>query len=125
LAGVDAVHQPDLSRCAGLVAAGVPVAASSAAPYASPGPWHGMAAAMRRETRGGRELGRDEAVTPATALALYLGAPEDPGGPSRRIEPGAMADLCLLAAPLGDALRSPSAELVRMTLVGGRVAYDS
>jgi predicted amidohydrolase YtcJ len=125
LADVDAVDLPDLYRCASLIDAGVPVAGSSDAPYATPDPWIGIDAAVRRETRDGQRLGGDEAVAPDKALALYLGASDDPGGPSRTIAVGAAADLCLFAPPLGEALRSPAAEFVRMTLVGGRVIYDA
>ena len=124
LAEVAAIDQPDLYRCASLLNAGVPVAASSDAPYATPDPWIGIGSAVRRQTIGGQSLGATEAVTSATALALYLGTTENPGGPPRRIAPGVAANLCLLAAPLRDALQSPSAELVRMTLIAGRIVYD-
>jgi predicted amidohydrolase YtcJ len=124
LAEVEAIDQPDLYRCASLIDLGVPVAGSSDAPYASPDPWIGIGAAIGRLTLGGRLLGHAEAVSPVRALALYLGTTENPGGPPRRIAPGAAADICLLRAPLREALRSPTTELVRMTLVGGRVVYD-
>jgi len=120
-AEVDAQDLPDLYRCASLKAAGVPVAASSDAPYASADPWAGMVAAMDRTSAGGRVLGADEAVDAATALSLYLGHPADPGGPPRRVAEGAAADLVLLDAPLSEALAMPSAERVRATLVDGVV----
>jgi predicted amidohydrolase YtcJ len=123
LAEVDPRDQPDLYRCASLRAAGVPLAFSSDAPYASPDPWAAMAAAMSRRTCAGRELGADERVSAAAALSLYLGAPGSPGGPARRIEPGAEADLCLLRPPLAEALAAPSADLVRATFVAGRVIH--
>ena len=44
-------------------AAGVPVAGSSDAPYASPDPWAGMAAAMRRRTCAGAVLGESSGWT--------------------------------------------------------------
>ncbi len=56
LAEVEPSEQADLYRCASLQAAGVPVASSSDAPYASSDPWAGMAAAMRRRTRAGAVL---------------------------------------------------------------------
>ena len=124
LAEVDAIDQPDLYRCASLIGAGVPVAGSSDAPYASPDPWIGVATAVERQTLARRRLGQAEAVSPAEALGLYLGATDNPGGPPRRVAPGAAADLCLLTAPIQDALQSPSAELLRMTLIGGRVVFD-
>lgn len=114
---------PDLYRCASLLAAGTPVAASSDAPYASPDPWLGMAAAIDRRSASGRKLGEGERVSPETALALYLGEPSAPGGPSRRIAVGVTADLCLLKVPLAQALAEPSAEHVAATLVGGELTY--
>lgn len=123
LAEVDAADQGDLYRCASLLAAGVPVAASSDAPYASADPWTGMAAAILRRTRQGRALGEGERLDPQAALGLYLGSPEDPGGPPRVIERGARADLCLLSVPIAEALAEPQAGLVRATLIGGRVVF--
>ncbi|HEY3796898.1 MAG TPA: amidohydrolase family protein [Caulobacteraceae bacterium] len=121
LAEVDPAEQRDLYRCASLLAAGVPVAASSDAPYASPDPWAAMATAMDRRTASGAALGAGERVDAATALAMTLGA--TPGGPPRRVEIGAPADLCLLKMPLAEVLATPSAELVQATLIAGRIAY--
>jgi predicted amidohydrolase YtcJ len=123
LRDVEADDQPDLYRCASLRAAGVPVAASSDAPYASFDPWLGMAAAADRRTAGGQVVAGGEAVTTAEALGLYLGAPGDPGGPARRVEPGAAADLVLLDGPLPELLAEPSAERVRLTLIDGQVVH--
>jgi predicted amidohydrolase YtcJ len=125
LAEVDPAEQSDLYRCASLKAAGVPVAGSSDAPYAAPDPWTGMAAAIARRTTGGATLGAGERVGAAEALAMYLGAADAAGGPPRRIEVGAPADLCLLKTPLVDALASPAAGLVRATLIVGRVVYTA
>lgn len=120
---VEACDQPDLYRCASLISAGVPVAGSSDAPYASPDPWAGIAAAVSRRTAGGAALGADEAVTPAQALGLYLDDPTAPGRRARRVALGEPADLCLLRAPLREALAAPSAELVAATVVGGGVVW--
>jgi predicted amidohydrolase YtcJ len=111
--------RPDLYRLKSLLDAGVPVAASSDAPYATPDPWAGIAAAFARRSRGGVDLGLAERVDAARALSLYLGEPAAPGRVPRRVVPGALADLCLLDAPLAQALRAPSAARVRATLVGG------
>jgi predicted amidohydrolase YtcJ len=125
LAEVDPAEQPDLYRCASLIAAGVPVAASSDAPYAAPDPWAGVAAAARRRTAGGQPLGTAERVSAAQALGLYLGSPQDPGGPQRRISVGAPADLCLLRIPLAAMPDAPEASLVRATLISGRLVHDA
>jgi len=119
LSEVDPAEQTDLYRCATLRAAGVPVAASSDAPYASPDPWQGIAAAVSRRTEAGQRLGETEQVSAADALSMYLGGPASPGGRSRRVMVGEPADLCLLTAPLRDVLAAPSADFVAATLVGG------
>jgi predicted amidohydrolase YtcJ len=119
LADVVPAEQDDLYRCASLIGAGVPVAGSSDAPYASPDPWAGIASAVERRTLAGLALGAGEGIAAERALAMYLGQPDDPGGPPRRVETGAAADLCLLKAPLAEALRTPSAELVAATWIGG------
>jgi predicted amidohydrolase YtcJ len=123
LSEADPLDQPDLWRCASLLSAGISVAGSSDAPYASPDPWVGIAAAVARRTASGRPLGPAEAVSPAQALALYLDAPAAPGRRRRRVSQGAIADLCLLDMPLADALAAPARERVRVTLIGGRPAF--
>jgi predicted amidohydrolase YtcJ len=123
LAEVDLAEQGDLYRCASLLAAGVPTAASSDAPYASPDPWSGMRAAIHRRTRGGSPIGTAEQVAPSTALDLYLAEPRSPGGPARRITAGAPADLCLLSSPLEPSLAEPSAERVRATFIDGELVF--
>ena len=114
---------PDLYRLQSLLEAGVPVAASSDAPYASPDPWAGIAAAVGRRSAGGLSLGTAERVSPARALGLYLEDPAAPGRAPRRVEPGAPADLCLLRTPRRDALAAPDAGLVRATLAAGRMVH--
>ncbi|PZQ62522.1 MAG: amidohydrolase [Phenylobacterium zucineum] len=123
LSQVDPADQPDLWRCASLLAAGVAVAGSSDAPYASPDPWLGIVAAATRRTASGCSLGVGEAISPVRALALYLDEPAAPGRRARRVAVGDVADLCLLDAPLADVLVSSSRERVRLTLIDGQVAY--
>ncbi len=121
LANVDAVDRPDLWRCGSLLAAGIPVAAGTDAPFGQPDPWAAMAAAVDRHTGSGVELGGDERVTAARALDLFLGALDDPGGPPRRVEVGAPADLCVLDRPLIDALADLATVRVAATIIGGSV----
>ena len=122
-ANVALEEQPDLYRCASLLAAGVCVAGSSDAPYATPDPWIGMASAIDRRSQGGLTLGAGEAVAPATALSLYLDSPFTPGSGRREVEVGAPADLCLLTSPINTSLASPCADLVRATFVRGEMVY--
>lgn len=115
--------QADLYRCRSLIEAGVPVAASSDAPYATPDPWVGVAAAVDRRSAGGLTLGPRERLTPQAALALYLDDPAAPGRTPRRVAQGEAADLCLLAAPLAEVLAAPAAARARATFVAGRAVH--
>jgi predicted amidohydrolase YtcJ len=113
---------PFLYPCASLLRRGIPVAASTDAPYTDADPWRAIEAARTRTTAGGAVLGADEAVPARRALDLFLGTANDPGGPPRRVAPGARADLCLLATPLVEALRAPVEIEVVATFVDGRLA---
>jgi predicted amidohydrolase YtcJ len=121
LRDVPAVDHADLYRCAGLLSAGVPLALSSDAPYGPLDPWAVMNAAVHRRTASGAIVGAAETMTPAQALAGYLGSLGDPGGTPRRVRVGTAADLVVLDRPLTDALEAPSCDAVRLTLIGGRV----
>ncbi|HEX5947721.1 MAG TPA: amidohydrolase family protein, partial [Acidimicrobiales bacterium] len=101
--------------------AGVPVGGSTDAPYTEPDPWRAIAAATTRRAPSGSVLGADEALAAHRALDLFLSEPHAPGGPPRRVVPGAPADLCVLATPLGVALSDPASAEVAGTIVGGRV----
>ncbi len=110
---------PWLYRLRGWIELGIPLAGSSDAPFGDADPWCAMRAAVERRTVGGETLGPDEALTPEEALGLYLAPLDDPGGPRRRIEPGAPADLCLLAEPWHAVRRHLDASHVRATYVDG------
>lgn len=107
-----------------LLAAGVPVGCSSDAPYGDLDPWSTVRAAVSRRAPSGRVVVAHERVSPAQALRGFLSDPLDPGGPPRAVARGAPADLVLLDSPLSDALREPSRERVRATLIGGALAYN-
>lgn len=121
LADVDVADIDHLYRCATLRSAGIPVAGSTDAPYATLDPWAAIAAAVERRTPSGVVLGPDERLAAPSALDLFLSAADDPGGPARRITALAAADLCLLDRPLADALRRPTSEHVRATMIDGRL----
>lgn len=115
--------RPWLWRHAGLLAAGVPVALSSDAPYGDPDPWRSIAAAVDRTTASGRLLGADERVSPRRALDAVLTPQDDPGGRPRTVHEGAPADLCLLAGPLDVALTDPASTTVAATIIGGEIHF--
>ncbi len=116
LAETDPRDHPSLHRLRSLLGAGLRVAASSDAPYGPADPWVGIAAAVERRTSSGSVLGADEALTPAEALGLFLGAASDPGR-RRALRPGAAADVVVLDDDW-DALGS--SPRVWATFVGGR-----
>lgn len=123
LTAVERDDLPLLHRHRSLLEAGVRVGVGSDAPVTSVDPWAGIAAASTRTTRTGAVVGPEEAVDPAVALGWYLADPRDPGGPARRVAPGAPADLCLLGVPLAEALAHPSSTHVRATWIGGRQVH--
>lgn len=116
---VDPGDIPWLYRLRGWLAAGVPLAGSSDAPYGPLDPWVAMRAAVTRRTAGGAVLGSDERLTPEQALGLYLGPLAMPGGPTRRVVAGAPGDLCLLSAGWSVAREELDAGLVRSTYCAG------
>ncbi len=120
---VDPEDLPWLYRARGWLAAGVPLAAGSDAPYGSPDPWRAMAAAVSRTTGDGATLGPGEAVSPEQALALYAAPLCDPGGPARTVAIGAPADLCLLDRPWRDARVRLSSDGVRATWCAGDLVW--
>lgn len=70
-------------------------------------------------------LGADERIAPARALDLFLTPAEDPGGPPRRVAPGAPADLVLLDDSLERVLAEPDRAHVVATVHGGRLTYHA
>jgi predicted amidohydrolase YtcJ len=120
---VDAPDLPHLYPCASLRRAGIRVAAGTDAPFGDPDPWRAMHAATERRTVGGAALGADERVDGSTALGLFLGAPDDPGGRSRRVAPGVSADLCVLSRPLRETHAAPHDVRVAFAMIGGAVVY--
>jgi predicted amidohydrolase YtcJ len=120
LSEVDPDDLAHLWRCGSLLAAGIAVGAGSDAPFGDADPWRAIAAAAERTTPSGHVLGADERIPARRALDMYLTAPGDPGGAPRRVTTGGPADLCLLATPLGEALRAPTAT-VMATVVGGHL----
>jgi predicted amidohydrolase YtcJ len=121
LRDVPGAEHLDLYRLRSLIEAGIHCTPSSDAPYGPLDPWAVIRAAVARRTPAGRTVGTDERIAVRQALAGYLSSPDDPGGRPRRVRAGTSADLVLLHTPLATALRQPSAELVRATLIGGAV----
>ncbi|MEX2293070.1 MAG: amidohydrolase family protein [Acidimicrobiales bacterium] len=121
LAEVDRDDLPHLYPCGSLIGAGVRVAGSTDAPFTSFDPWAAMRSAVHRRSPSGATVGGAEAIDPATALRLFLGAPGDPGGPPRTVQVGAPADLCLLDRPLAEVLTRLRSDDVAATICAGRL----
>ena len=99
------------------------MASGSDAPFGEPDPWAAMHAAVSRTTRSGVVMAAHEALTPEAALALFLA---DPCNLTleRRIEPDALADLCLLDRPWSEARDRLSCLDVRTTWACGSIVHD-
>ncbi|MCT7370562.1 amidohydrolase family protein [Mycolicibacterium llatzerense] len=112
-----------LWRVASLCGAQVPVALSTDMPFGDADPWAAMRAAVHRRTPAGRVLGADESIDAATALGMFLGAPQKPDVP-RELAVGTPADLCVLSVPPSYALAALDASLVAATVYDGAVVYE-
>ncbi|HKJ25954.1 MAG TPA: amidohydrolase family protein [Myxococcota bacterium] len=121
LGSVEARDLPWLYRCRGFLDAGVALGGGSDAPFGRPDPWLAMQAAADRRSEAGVALGEREALSPERALGLFTSAPEAPGGPPRRVAPGAPADLCLLDRPWKQARDRLEAACVAATLRAGAI----
>jgi predicted amidohydrolase YtcJ len=117
---VDPEDRDCLYPFASLTARGIPVAASSDAPYGDADPWQNIKDAAGRTTLAGRSLLRDERVPPSEALRGYLSSGDSPGGSPRTIHVGGPADMVLLDRPIEEVLREPSARRVRAVMARGR-----
>jgi len=118
LAEVEPRHIPDLYRLRSLMGGGITLAGGSDAPFGTADCWTAMRAAVSRSTGSGNVIGRDEALAPEEALALYLAEPNDLGR-QRRIAVGEVADLCLLDRPWKSARDRLSSADVRATFISG------
>jgi predicted amidohydrolase YtcJ len=122
LTDVDPTDLGDLWRLSSLVSAGVAVAGSTDAPFGSGDPWAAIRAASTRRTATGQLLGPDERVSAIQGLELFLGPADRPALP-RRVEVGAVADLCVLAEPLDTVVADDEDPVVLATIVDGSLIH--
>ncbi len=112
-------EHPQLWRVASLMRAGIPMAASTDAPFGGMDPWAAMRAAVHRTTPAGDVLGPDERISADEALRLFLGHPDRPSVP-RTVEVGQPGDLMVLT-PTAE-VETLASDMVATTIVGGRVS---
>lgn len=112
-----------LWRFATMREVGITVVCSSDAPYGDHDPWATIVAARDRMTASGRVLGRQDRVSATEALESFLAPPLDLQSGPRRLGVAADADLVLLDAPLDRVLSAPTSARVKLTMIGGTVAY--
>lgn len=117
---VDHDDQPWLYRLRAFLDARLPLAGSSDAPFGPLSPWLAMQTAVDRSSSSGARLGQAERLNPEEALQLYLAPLDNPAAPPRRIQTGALADLCLLDRPWALARQQLNAVRVRFTFCAGR-----
>lgn len=111
-----------LYRLRSFLDAGLTLAGGSDAPFGSTDLWAAMAAAASRRTAGGPVLGLAEALSPEQALALFLADPVDLAR-TRKVEPRAVADLCLLDQDWPALRTDLAAARVTATIIRGRVVF--
>lgn len=116
-----------LYRARSLLAAGVVLAAGSDAPIGPVSPWLGLAAARARRTPSGAVLGPRERLGAEAALALFTRGAADTLGDRAlgRLRPGGPADLIVVEPdPLRASADEVAATRVRLTMIGGEVAWQ-
>ncbi|MEE3326567.1 MAG: amidohydrolase family protein [Myxococcota bacterium] len=121
---VEERDQPWLYRCAGFLEAQVPLAAGTDAPFGEPDPWAAMQAAVERRSALGHALGREEALSPEQALALFHSPLEGPGRGSFSVAHGSPADLVRRKSPWSRARDRLQAEDVAATWVAGKKVWQ-
>ena len=119
----------DLYRFRGLQDRGVPVIASSDAPYGPVSPWQIISTAANRQTLDGVVVGHTERVSAEQALAGYLTPTSALNRPlsfaeAKHVVAGMPADLCILQGKWSEVRGKAENAMVRATLIGGSAAFD-
>ena len=119
----------DLYRFKTILNKGIKFAFSSDCPVADPNPLIGLRDAVLRKAPSGKEIGPSESLTVEQAIALYtreaayISFEESDRG---TIKEGKLADLVVLDK---DPLKLSAEQIpdcrVKMTVVGGRIVYES
>jgi predicted amidohydrolase YtcJ len=129
LADLTGSELSDLYRFRGLQDRGVPVIASSDAPYGPVSPWQIISTAANRQTLDGVVVGPTERVSTEQALAGYLTPTSALNRPlsfaeAKQVVAGMPADLCILQGKWSEVRGKAENAMVRATLIGGSAAFD-
>jgi predicted amidohydrolase YtcJ len=120
---------PDLYPLKTLIDNGVSVAASSDSPVDPPSPLIGIYSAVTRRAKTGALVSGEQAISPWVALRMHCrdAARAVLDGDARgTIAPGMAADLAVLSDdPTGVAPESIKDIMVKMTIVGGEIAWSA
>jgi Predicted metal-dependent hydrolase with the TIM-barrel fold len=122
LADIPEEEWSSLYRLRSFLEAGLILAGGSDAPFGSTDLWAAMAAAVSRRTAAGADLGAAEALSPEQALALFLADPLNLSR-TRKVEAGAIADLCLLSQDWAALRTDLAAARVVATIIRGRIVF--
>ena len=120
--------RPWLYPLRALLQAGIPLAASSDAPVASPNPWQGVYAAITRRDLSGEALHPEQSLTLGEALRLWTSGAAYASAEAQDkgfLRPGMLADIAILDR---DVTKIEPDELlackVATTVVGGEVVWE-
>jgi predicted amidohydrolase YtcJ len=122
---LERAHVPPewLYPCRALRAAGIPVAASSDAPFGPCAPLAAVRAASRRRSQTGHGVGLGQRLGLDAAFSLY--ATSAVASESGRLHLGGPADIVVLdREPLVDGVGGTSDELVQTTIAAGRIVFE-
>lgn len=122
---VDNMEQVWLYPCSSLMEAGIGVAFGTDAPFGHADCWAAMHSATTRQTQSGHVIGKEECISPDTALQFFLTPRDTPSGAARKIEIGAQADLCLLDRTWEKARLNLSAVKISHTWKSGQLIWSS
>ena len=107
-----------------LLDAGVPVVASSDAPYGPVNPWRVASAAVNRITDDGRVANAAECVDAEEAMTGYLTSAQLQGGQARQLQAGARANICVLDRPLAQQYADLAPDCIQHTIFNGDLVYS-
>lgn len=93
-------------------------------PYGPASVWQCMESAVRRRTRGGKSLGKDESLLPEEAISLFTRRGLMAQGPELSLHGGEVADLCFVEQSFGVLIEQLSQAKVTAVIAQGRLVHE-